>query len=388
MKVLVLGSGNIGSIAVQDMAAEMKTTDIVVADKDKSRVKKVVEGIGRSNVSWMQLNVADHAELLEVLKRFDLIMGFLPGALGHVLMKACIEARRNLVDVSYMAESPMELHSVASKAGITVVPDCGLAPGISNFLAGHAFNQLDKTSSVHIMVGGLPEEPIPPLGYVITWSPESLIDEYTRKAVIVKHGKKIEVKALSGVQETAFPNVGKLEAFYTDGLRTISETLKGVDDMWEKTLRYPGHVEKIRLLEALGLFEDQKIEVEGKSVSPRKLTAELFERRLRNPNVKDIVVMEVVVDGIKKGKKLRLTYRLLDKYDKERKITAMARTTAYPVSIVAQLMLKGLIKKKGIVPPEILGMDEKIYEKFGDELEKRGVRITETKETLLNDLDH
>jgi saccharopine dehydrogenase-like NADP-dependent oxidoreductase len=381
MKVLALGSGNIGSIAVRDMAGEMKSTDIIVADKDKSRANKVVEGINRSNVSSMQLNIEDQTELLEALKEFDLIMGFLPGALGHTLMKACVEARKNLVDVSYMAESPMRLHSEASRAGIAIVPDCGLAPGISNFLVGHAFNLLDKTNSVHIMVGGLPEKPIPPLGYVITWSPESLIDEYTRKAVIVKHGKKTEVEALTGIQETTFPKVGKLEAFYTDGLRTLSETLNGVEEMWEKTLRYPGHAEKIGLLEDLGFFEEQKINVEGKSVSPRKLTAKLFERKLSSQDIKDLVVMEVVVDGIKKGERLRLTYRLLDKYDEKKGITAMARTTAYPVSIVAQLMLKGLIKQKGIVPPEKLGMDEKIFKEFISELKKRGVRVTETKET-------
>jgi saccharopine dehydrogenase-like NADP-dependent oxidoreductase len=309
-------------------------------------------------------------------------MGFLPGALGHTLMKACVEARKNLVDVSYMAESPMRLHSSALRAGIAIVPDCGLAPGISNFLVGHAFNLLDKTNSVHIMVGGLPQKPIPPLGYVITWSPESLIDEYTRKAVIVKHGKKTEVEALTGIQETTFPKVGKLEAFYTDGLRTLSETLNGVEEMWEKTLRYPGHAEKIGLLEDLGFFEEQKINVEGKSVSPRKLTAKLFERKLSSQDIKDLVVMEVVVDGIKKGERLRLTYRLLDKYDEKKGITAMARTTAYPVSIVAQLMLKGLIKQKGIVPPEKLGMDGKICKEFISELKKRGVRVTETKETI------
>src|SRR4030042_2368424 len=370
MKVLALGSGNIGSIAVRDMAGEMKSTDIIVADKDKTRANKVVGGINRSNVSSMQLNIEDQTGLLEALKESDLIMGFLPGALGHTLMKACVEARKNLVDVSYMAESPMRLHSAASRAGLAIVPDCGLAPGISNFLVGHAFSLLDKTNSVHIMVGGLPEKPIPPLGYVITWSPESLIDEYTRKAVVVKHGKKTEVEALPGIQETTFPKVGKLEAFYTDGLRTLSETLNGVEERWEKTPRDPRHAEHIGPLEDLGFFEEQKINVEGKPVSPRKLAAKLFERKLSSPDVKDLVVMEVVVDGIKKGERLRLTYRLLDKYDEKKGITAMARTTAYPVSIVAQLMLKGLIKLKGIVPPEKLGMDEKIFKEFIPDIKK------------------
>jgi len=377
MKVLVLGSGNIGSTAAGDMAKNMSSSDIVIADQDSRRAKDVAGRIGESNVSWVHLDVANRGQLLSTLKDCDLAMGFLPGNLGYSLMEACIEARKDLVDVSYMAENPFRLHQAATSAGIIIVPDCGLAPGISNFIVGHAFRKLDKTKAVHVMVGGLPKKPIPPLGYIVTWSPESLIDEYTRKAIIVKRGRRVQVEALSGLENVEFPEVGKLEAFFTDGLRTLLYTMDGVGDMWEKTLRYPGHAEKVRLLEAMGLFEEEKIKVEGEEVSPRKLAVKLFEQTLRKPEVKDFVALKVEVCGVKNGEEMDYTYHMLDNCDEKRGVTAMARTTAYPMSIVAQLILSGAIKEKGVVPPERLGMEDRVFRMFWESLKKRGIRISE-----------
>jgi lysine 6-dehydrogenase len=282
-----------------------------------------------------------------------------------------------LVDVSYMSENPLALTDNAIKASVIIVPDCGLAPGISNILVGHAAAELDKVQAVHIMVGGLPEKPVPPLDYVITWSPENLIDEYMRKARIVKEGKIIEVEALSGLEEIEFPEFGKLEAFYTDGLRTLPQTITDAYDMWEKTLRYLGHAEKIKLLKTLGFFEEEQIDVEGVSVSPRKLTVKLFEQKLRKPEIKDIVALKVEVSGVKNGMQTRYVYHLLDHYDEKRGITAMARTTAYSASIIAQLMLKKALKEKGVVPTEKIGKNNALFQLFLDELEKRGIRITE-----------
>lgn len=155
-----------------------------------------------------------------------------------------------------------------------------MAPGISNILVGHAAAKLDKTHKVHIMVGELPQTPVPPLGYVITWSPESLIDEYTSKARIIKDGKKTEIEALNGLEEVMFQGVGKLEAFYTDGLRTLLYTIEDVDEMWEKTLRYPGHAEKIKMLRELGLFNDEEVIVEGAAYRQEKLLRNFLKRSL------------------------------------------------------------------------------------------------------------
>jgi len=377
MKALVMGCGNIGSVAAEDLAVSMSSLEVVVADKDEAKAKSVAERIGRSNVSWVQVNAMNHAELVDSLEGFDVILGFLPGDLGFRLTEACIDAGKDLVDVSYMEENPLTLNDEAAKADVTVVPDCGLAPGISNFLVGHAVSKLDKVGCIGIMVGGLPEKPVPPLGYTITWSPESLIDEYTRKARIVRKGKVVEVEALTGVEEVVFPGVGKLEAFYMDGLRTLLETMKNVGDMWEKTLRYQGHVEKIGLLRDLGFFDERQVDVDGAKLAPRKLTARLFEQRLRKPGIRDVVALRVEVSGFREGKRTSYAYHLLDLYDDKRNTTAMARTTGSCASVVAQLIARKVVKVKGVVPPEVLGKDERIYREFRRELEKRNIAINE-----------
>ena len=377
MKALVVGCGHIGSVAAEDLAKSMSPVEVFVADKNVARAEEVTERIGTNNVSWIQLDASNYREMVKTLGDFDLVIGFLPGSLGYRLVEACIDAERNLVDVSYMPEDPLTLNDKAVRANVTVIPDCGLAPGISNVLVGHTLGKLDEVWAVQIMVGGLPEKPVPPLGYIITWSPENLIDEYTRKTRIVENGQIVDVETLSGLEEVEFPNVGMLEAFYTDGLRTLLHTVKNVNNMWEKTLRYSGHAEKIRLLNALGFFNEDHISVNGVSLSPRKLTVKLFERKLRRPEIRDIVVMRVEVSGVKNDKHVRYVYHLLDRYNEERGTTAMARTTAYPASIVAKSMLEKAVKEKGVVPLERLGVSEEFFSTFLNELEKRGIEITE-----------
>lgn len=377
MKVLVIGCGHIGSVSAEDFVESMGSVEVAIADKNAARAKEVAERIGSNNVSWIQLDVSNHSELVNALGSFDLVMGFLPGSLGYHLVEACVDAKKDLVDVSYMPEDPLRLNDRAVEAGVTVIPDCGLAPGISNVLVGHALEKLDKVLDIHIMVGGLPEKPTPPLDYVITWSPENLIDEYTRKTSTIKNGKVVEVETLSGLEKVEFPNVGKLEAFYTDGLRTLLHTVKNVDNMWEKTLRYPGHAEKIGLLKSLGFFDEEPISVDYANVSPRKLTVKLFEQKLRRQESRDLVAMKIEVSGVKNDKHVRYIYHMLDHYDETQGITAMARTTAYPASIIAQLMLRKAVKEKGVVPLEKLGMSEEFFSAFLNELENRGVKIAE-----------
>jgi saccharopine dehydrogenase-like NADP-dependent oxidoreductase len=379
MRVLVLGCGNIGSVAAKDLAINLRSADIVVADKDEERAKKVAENIGTANVSHVQLDVADYQSLVATIKDFAIVLGFLPAGLGYRLATACVKARKNMVDVSYMAENPLRLNEEAEKADVTIVPDCGLAPGISNLLVGHAVAGLDNVRAVHILVGGLPEKPLPPLGYTITWSPESLIDEYTRKAGIINRGLKVEVEALTGLEKIVFPSLGRLEAFHTDGLRTLLHTIKGVDEMWEKTLRYPGHAEKIKTLRALGFFDQAQVDVGNVSVSPRMMTARLFEQKLHKRETKDIVALRVEVSGVKNDRQLTYTYNLLDFYDQTQKITAMARTTAYPASIIAQLIFKKTLKYRGVVPLETIGKNDVLFKALISELQRRHIKVIEEK---------
>jgi len=381
VKIIVLGCGNIGSVAAGDLAHNLPSAEIVVADVNKLRAEKIVAEIGRDNVSCMQVDASNRSELASTIGKFNLVVGALPGFIGFRACKASILAGVNMVDVSFMPENVMKLHRQALRANVCVVPDCGMSPGLGSILVGHAVSQLDKVESVRMLNGGLPEKPLPPLDYVITWSSKDLIELYTRKASIVRGGRMILAAATTGIEEVLFPSVGRLEAFYTDGLRSLLQTVK-VKDMWEKSLRYPGHIEKMNLLKALGFFEDDPVQVGEVKVSPRSLTEKLLEMKLKRPDVPDIVAMLIEVIGLKNGKRIRFQYQMLDRFDRKRKVTAMARTTAYTSSVVAQLVARRVIDEKGVVPPEKLGMNKRIYVRFMNMMMQRGVTVKETKKNL------
>jgi len=375
MKVIVLGCGNIGSVIAKDFTDSIDGAEVVVADSSRERAEAAASSIRGATPTT--LDATDYVGLVETIRGFDLVIGALPGDYGYQALKAAVEAGISMVDISFTPEDPLELDREAEKAGVTIVPDCGVAPGLSNMLVGYGASKLDRIREAHIMVGGLPEQAVPPLGYTITWSAEGLIDEYVRGARIMEGGRVVEVPALSGLEEIEFPGVGNLEAFYTDGLRTLLYTIPGVESMWEKTLRYPGHVEKIRLLRALGFFDDEPVAVGDTKVSPRIMTARLLERSLWKPEVGDILAMTVEVAGERRGEEARYKFYLLDRFDEEKKVTAMARTTAYTASIVAQKLAMGDIKEKGVVPPEKLGMDEVFFKGLLSELRDRGVKVEE-----------
>lgn len=382
MKILVIGCGNIGFVAARDLAENLPSTEVVLADVDKVRVSEAAFRINRQNVSWIRLDASNKTELTSTLKDFDLAVGALPGSMGYQVCKAAIAAKTDLVDVSYMPEDVMTLNKEASRAGVSLLPDYGMSPGLGNILAGHAISKLDSVESVHMLNGGLPEKPLPPLGYVITWSVNDLIDMYNRKVNIVKSGKTVQVEPLSGLEEIEFPGVGRLEAFYTDGLRTLLYTVKDCKDMWEKTLRYPGHVEKIKLLKTLGFFQEKPVQIGEIAVSPKEVTARLFEKGLKKKDVPDIVVMCIQVTGKQNGKPVMFSYYVFESVDKKLHVTAMARTTAYTTSAATQLVARGMVAEKGVIPPETLGMDERLCEEFMHIMKAHKVTATETKKTL------
>jgi saccharopine dehydrogenase-like NADP-dependent oxidoreductase len=382
MKILVIGCGNIGFVAARDLAENLPSTEVVLADVDKVRVSEAAFRINRQNVSWIRLDASNKTELTSTLKDFDLAVGALPGSMGYQVCKAAIAAKTDLVDVSYMPEDVMTLNKEASRAGVSLLPDYGMSPGLGNILAGHAISKLDSVESVHMLNGGLPEKPLPPLGYVITWSVNDLIDMYNRKVNIVKSGKTVQVEPLSGLEEIEFPGVGRLEAFYTDGLRTLLYTVKDCKDMWEKTLRYPGHVEKIKLLKTLGFFQEKPVQIGEIAVSPKEVTARLFEKGLKKKDVPDIVVMCIQVTGKQNGKPVMFSYYVFESVDKKLHVTAMARTTAYTTSAATQLVARGMVAEKGVIPPETLGMNERLCEEFMHIMKAHKVTATETKKTL------
>jgi len=380
LRILTIGCGHIGSVLTKDLAQNLPSAEIVISDSDEKRIKEVHAALSKSNINWIQLDASDHSRLVYTLKDFDLAVGLAPGKVGYQTVKACVEAGVDMVDLSYMAEDPLTLKEKALEASVTIVPDCGVAPGLSNILVGRAASLLDHVEEVFILVGGIPEKPVAPLDYKVTWCVEDLLEEYTRKAKIVKDGKLVEEDALNGLEEIEFPEIGKLEAFYTDGIRTLHHTLKGVRNMWEKTLRYPRHVEKIKLLRDLGFLDESKFK--EINLSPRELTIKLLEQKLSLPAIKDLLLMSVRVKGAKNGSRVLYTYYLQDYYDEKEKITAMARTTAYTTSAVIQLLAKGAIEEKGVVPPEKFGMNEKLFDMILKELKKKGIDVNEKSEEI------
>ena len=223
MKTIVLGSGKIGSVMAKDFVEYNKDAEIVFSDINEKRAQQAAEYIPGS--SWTTIDTSDYNELVKKLSDFDFVFGALPGEYGYNAIKASIEAGIDMVDVSFTPETPLDLDLAAKNAGVTIIPDCGVAPGLTNILVGYSASRLDRIREAHIMVGGIPETPVPPLGYTITWSAEGLIDEYVRDVGIIERGKPVRVPALSGLEKINFPGIGKLEAFYTDGLRTLSQSI-------------------------------------------------------------------------------------------------------------------------------------------------------------------
>jgi len=368
MKIVVLGAGMQGSIAAQDLAgAGFKVT---VLDNNISRLRLLKRHLP---IKAQQFNVKSKVKCIKHMKNFDLIIGALPAALGYYTMECAVAAGVDCVDMSYSSEDPLKLHTKAQNAKVRIVPDAGFAPGLSNILVGETYQQFNGIDKLRILVGGVPQNAVPPFYYRITWSPTDLIEEYTRPARIIKNTENITVDALSGIETVTFPKVGKLECFYTDGLRTLLSTIKNVDTMEEKTIRYPGHAELFKTIIACGFFSDQQVRCGKQMMSIKSISTEYLRVMLSQGEEQDISIMEI---EIKKGKNNR-RYRCIDYYDTKNKITSMARMTAYTCSIIAQCIKH--YPEYGVVPPEYLGMNKKICQFIKSELKKRKITVTATK---------
>ena len=375
MKALVLGCGLMGSAIARDLV-ESGGMEVTIAARDERKLREYVAQLGSERASAVGVDARDKRALVELMRGFDVVVGALPGRLGFGAMKAAIEAGTDMVDISFMPQNPLELDDLAKAAEVTIIPDCGVAPGLSNMLVGYGASRLDLVKEVHIKVGGLPQNPTPPLGYRITWSVEDLLEEYTRRARIVQGGHIKEVEALSGLELVDFPGIGKLECFYTDGLRTLLHTIKA-DVMDEKTLRYPGHAEKIKTLVDCGLLSAEPVRVDGVELEPRRFLAALLSPLLELGEEKDLTVMRVDVVGEKNGEEVQHTFHLIDYYNEAQGITSMARTTGYTASVVTQMVARGEVEGRGVIPPERLGMDQRLFELILRGLSERDIHIVE-----------
>jgi len=371
MKILSIGCGYIGSVLAEELVNSLDFEELVLCDTTKEKIEVTAKNLGEKVIP-LQLDISNYSNLLGIMEDFDLVIGLAPGRLGFNVMKACVEKKRNLIDLSFMAEDPFVFQEAAVEAGVTIIPDCGVAPGLSNMLIGKASSQLDEVEDAIIYVGGLPQNPKPPLDYKVTWCVEDLFEEYTRNAKIVRNGKIVEVEVLQGFEEVEFEGFGKLEGFFTDSVRTLHHTIKA-KNMWEKTLRYPGHVRKIELLRELGLLSKKPLE--SINISPWNFMCKFWEENLSFLEDKDVLLMRIKVSGKNRSKKIVHTYEVIDFFDEQRNITAMGRSTAYTAFAVIKLVLENRINKKGIVPPEILGMNKEIFQEIQFTLKNKNLEI-------------
>jgi len=378
MRLLSIGCGYIGSVLAEELIHGLDFEELIISDSGKEKIEETAKKLGERVVP-LQLDITDYSNLLEVIENADLVIGLSPGRLGFNVMKACAEKKKDLVDLSFMAEDPFVFQKSASDAGVIIVPDCGVAPGLSNILIGRSSSQLDEVEDVSIFVGGLPQKPVPPLNYKVTWCVEDLFEEYTRKAKIIRNGKMVEVDALEGLEEIEFEGLGRFEAFFTDGVRTLHNTIKA-ENMWEKTLRYPGHAEKIKLIKKFGLLEKEPIA--SLNTSPWEFMIKFWEENLSFTEARDLVLMRIGVSGRKDSAKILYTYEMIDYFDERKNITAMGRSTAYTAFAVIKLIIEKRIAQKGVVPPEILGMDKKIFAEIRHILKERNLEIKEKTESI------
>jgi saccharopine dehydrogenase-like NADP-dependent oxidoreductase len=367
--IVVLGGGRVGAAMAKDLAPDFRVT---VADVNQGALDRILgAGLGArkadlSSPDGVKAAVADA----------DLVVGAVPGFMGFGTMRSVLEAGKDIVDISFYEEDPFELDALAMEQGRIALMDCGIAPGCGNIILGDLEKRWDSVQSWECLVGGLPEVRTWPYEYKAGFSPIDVIEEYTRPARYVVNGELVTRPALSEPELIDFPGVGTLESFNTDGLRSLIKTSKAPNRK-EKTLRFPGHIEKMRMLRETGFLSKAPVQVGGQSVVPLELTcALLFPHWQMKEGEADYTIMRVTVEGTEAGRPRRFTYHLLDRYDPVTRETSMARTTGYTCTAVVRAVASGLFTRKGISPPEYLG-EAGCWSFIRGELAKRNVVFQE-----------
>jgi len=368
-KVVVLGAGLVGKTIAIDLSRKFDVTSI---DKNVEALKD----LERHPIKLLNIDISDTLALSSVLAPFDLVVGAVPGFLGFRTARTVIEAGKNMVDISFFPEDPFELHELALRQNVTLLVDCGVAPGMGNIILGYHNSQM-TIHSYECLVGGLPLIREWPYDYKAVFSPIDVIEEYVRPARYVQHGQLVVKEALSDPELVHFDGVGTLECWNSDGLRSLIYTMSHIPHMIEKTLRYPGSIEYLRVLRASGFFSHELIDVNGTTVRPIDVTAKLlFPRWKLKPGEEEFTVMRVRMVGNHNGKLKTIQYNLLDRTDVATGTLSMARTTGYTCTAAVNLLAEGRFTRKGVCPPEYLGEDENNFGYIVRYLEERDVNYS------------
>ena len=380
MRMLVLGAGLQGSACAYDLLQNPQVSMVRLADLHFDHLPAFLKPLSGPRLIPTVLDVRDREAVLAVMRESDAVMSAIPYYFNLSLAECAVQAGVHFCDLGGNTEIVFQQKALAERAaeqGVTIVPDCGVAPGMVNILAQHGISQLDAVESVRIYVGGLPQNPEPPLNYQIVYSLEGVLDYYTTPSWVVRDGKRVHVTALSERETVDFPApVGSLEAFHTaGGLSTMAFRYEGqIPTMEYKTLRYPGHAEMMETIRALGLLDLDAVDVKGTKVVPRDVFVSVVGSKLTKPRGKDLLALRVTVAGTKDGKAASRRFDLIDNYDETRGISAMMRTTGYSLSITGQMQASGQVTPPGVWTP-----DECIpAELYIAELRKRGMDVRET----------
>lgn len=365
MTIAVLGAGMVGRAIALDLANDFSVSSFDVSEQNLQLLKQ------KNNTIQTQVkDLKDYASYSSFLQNFDLVVTAVPGFMGYNTLKAVIEAGKDVADISFFPEDALSLDALAKEKNVTAIVDCGVAPGMSNFIIGR-YNEEMNIDAFEIYVGGLPVHPKPPFYYKAPFSPIDVIEEYTRPARLKENGTIVTKPALTDRKMIHFDGVGELEAFNTDGLRSLLFTMPHIPTQIEQTLRYPGHVDLIVALKQSGFFSEEKISVADKEISPLQFTSKLLINEWKlGETEEELTVMKVILHG--EGK--TITYDLLDYYDAATQTSSMARTTGYTCTAVVNLLAKQLVTKKGVFPPELIGDDKTCFDFVLNYLKARSVQ--------------
>ncbi|MDH3529472.1 MAG: saccharopine dehydrogenase NADP-binding domain-containing protein [Acidobacteriota bacterium] len=379
MRILVLGAGRMGYGAVFDLIHNSPDVELVtVADADDEKLRKLANSIGPSKLLTEHLDVSKYEATVSIMNRHDSAISCVNYWYNLELSKIAVETMTNLCDLggnNSVVEKQLSLDEKAAFVGINIIPDCGLAPGMVSVLAMHGARRFDSVHEIHIRVGELPQNPKTALNYQLVFSVEGLINQYIEKARVVRNGEIVEIESMTEVEELSFDGFPPLEAFQTSGgTSTLPDSFKGkISELDYKTIRYAGHCEKFKTMIDIGLCSSEPVDVDGHKVSPRRIFGKLLEGYLP-ADEPDYVLVRLDFEGIAQGLPTRLRYDIVDKQDEKTGLSAMMRTTSFPASIVAQMMARGEVSKRGATPQETV-IDP---EKFVSELARRDIEINET----------
>ena len=379
MKILVLGAGRMGYGAAFDLIHNSPEVEAVtVADYDLSKVERLAAQINSPKIRTKQIDAANYTDVVALMRGHDAAISCVNYLFNLELSKAAIETGTNFCDLggnNYIVDAQLALDEAAKKANINIVPDCGLAPGMVSVLAMHGANRFETLEEIRIRVGGLPQNPKPPLDYQLVFSVEGLINEYVETARVIRDGAITEVDSMTELETLAFDNFPALEAFQTSGgTSTLPDTFHGkIKELDYKTIRYAGHCQKFKTMIDLGLCSSDEIVANSVKIKPRKVLGELLQRNLPSDEP-DYVLIRLEFVGTKGGTRKRLRYDIVDEYDEATGLSAMMRTTAFPASIIAQRAARGDVKMRGATPQE-KAIDP---EKFVAELARRNIKIIES----------